>query len=52
GDGGAPGDFRPLSTFSQIVSSPQTDLYILVIKPSLPKQGNYGDTITITVADN
>lgn len=52
GDGGAPGDFRPLSTFSQIVSSPQTDLYILVTNPSLPKQGNYGDTITITVADN
>ncbi|MEL0591547.1 MAG: hypothetical protein U1V55_20780 [Planktothrix rubescens PR222] len=52
GDGGAPGDFRPLSTFSQIVSSPQTDLYILVIKPSLPTQGNYSDTITITVADN
>jgi hypothetical protein len=52
GDGGAPGDFRPLNTFSQIVSSPQTDLYILVTNPSLPKQGNYGDTITITVADN
>ena len=52
GDGGAPGNFRPLSTFSQTVSSPQTDLYILVTNPSLPQQGNYSDTITITVADN
>lgn len=51
-DNTAPGDFRSLNTFNHIVSIPETDLYIQVNNPSLPIQGNYGDTITITVADN
>ncbi len=52
GDGGTPGDFRPLNTFSQTVTAPNTDLYIRLTNPSVPKQGNYSDTITVTVADN
>ncbi len=52
GDSGTPSNFRSLGLFSQIVSSAQTDLYIRVNNPSVPKQGNYSDTITVIVADN
>ncbi|MBE9058940.1 hypothetical protein [Sphaerospermopsis sp. LEGE 08334] len=52
GNDGQPGAFRALNAFSQSVGSPQTDLYIRISNPNVPKQGNYSDTITLTVTDN
>jgi hypothetical protein len=52
GDGGTPDNFRFLNAFSQSVTAPNTDLYIRFTNLSVPKQGTYNDTITITVADN
>ena len=51
-DNGTPGGFDSLSSFSQSVLLSQTDLYIQFNNPSVPKQGNYSDTITVTVSDN
>lgn len=40
------------SGFSQTTGVKELDLYIKVANPTLPKRGNYIDTITLTVADN
>lgn len=61
GDGaGTPASGTTLSSLSQSETSgfdgttgvKAMDLYILYSLPTLPKRGNYSDTLTITVADN
>ena len=61
GDGaGTPNSGTALSNFSQSETSgfdtttgvKAMDLYIVYSVPTLPKRGNYSDTLTITVADN
>lgn len=56
----APTSYTTLSSLSQSETTgfsattgvKDLDLYIKVTNPTLPKRGNYSDTITLTVADN
>lgn len=50
GDGGQANNFSNLSSFSRQVEG-DLDLYIKFTNPSIPKQGIYTDTITLTVSD-